>query len=713
MRKSVLLSLTLVLLLSWGAPALLAQGSTGTISGTVTDSTGGVLPGVEVAISNVDTGQFRMAITGDEGLYNAPQLAVGNYQVRAELTGFQTSVRRGIRLLVGQEAVVNLSLSIGAITEEVIVTGEAPLVNTTSSTLSEVINETQVKRDPGHDLPLNSRNLTLLSLLTPGVVQLRTSISGGVIQGASSVRVSVGGGRTYQTGYLLDGSDVTDTARGIGPGGAAGSMFGVETVKEFQVITNNFSAEYGRFSGGVMSMVTKSGTNNLHGSAFWFHRNDNLDASNFFDNSFGNEQPEFRRHQFGGTIGGPIIQDKTFFFFSYEGFREGLGTTNVGLVPSVEAKQGLFPATNGACDSSLASKGGVYDPGLDRCVLPVNPASLEALSLYPNPSGVTRGSTGDLVSDNTQPTNEDFFTAKLDHNFSDSDSFFARYTSSIGDKELAVDGQRSFLDSALTTVENTNIYSTLEWKHIFSPNTINTVRGGAQRNRFVEDCTISGPLKIGFFPERCMGRVDAGNGTMHLGNWVVGQNISNQFAIADDVFMTRGRHDLKMGFSFSAHQTNDFVFASGDGRFQFSSVADLVVGTPFAWDGKIPADQPQRGVRQKVYGFYIQDDFKLRPNLTVNLGLRYEPTESPGEANGLLGNLRDPSDTKATVGEPFFKDPSKKNFAPRIGIAWDPFGDGKTSIRIGAGIFDDIILPFHVRQSDPPLTPVRAAARHP
>ncbi|MEE2822339.1 MAG: carboxypeptidase-like regulatory domain-containing protein [Acidobacteriota bacterium] len=306
--------LVAMLVLCWSTPALYSQSATGAVSGTITDSTGAVLPGVEVSVSNLDTGQTRLAITGDEGRYNAPSLAVGdNYEVRAELPGFQTSVQTGIQLQVGQEVLVSLTLQIGEISEEVIVSSEAPLVNTTSSTISAVISEVQV-----HELPLNSRNLTQLSLLTPGVVQLRTGTTGGVTQGAPAVRVSIGGARFYQTGFFLDGTDVTDSSRGMGPGGAAGSLFGVETVKEFRVITNNYSAEYSRFSGGVMSMVTKTGTNDIHGSLFMFHRNDNFDAADFFANKFGLGKPEFRRHQFGVTVGGPIVKDRTFFFASFE-----------------------------------------------------------------------------------------------------------------------------------------------------------------------------------------------------------------------------------------------------------------------------------------------------------------------------------------------------------------------------------------------------------
>ena len=699
----------MAIVLSLSASPLLAQRGGGKIEGTVADSTGAVLPGVEVTITEVNTAQSRLAITGDGGRYSAAQLATGDYEIRAELAGFQTGVRQGVRLVIGQEAVVDFSLEIGSISEEVIVTGEAPLVNTTSSTLSSVINENQV-----HDLPLNSRNITQLALLTPGVVQLRTGRTGGVTLGAPSVRISIAGAKFYSTGFLLDGTDVTDSSRGMGPGGAAGAMFGVETLKEMQVITNNYSAEYGRFSGGLMSMVSKNGTNQFHGSLFYFHRNDNLDATNFFDNKFGVERPEFKRHQYGVTIGGPIVQDKTFFFFSWEVFDQGLGITHIGEVPSVQSKQGLFPAPGGACSAEHTGFGGVYNPVLDLCQLPLHPDIGPFLGLYPDPNGIDHGVTGDFIRTQNEPTKENFFTARLDHNFSDSDTFFARITTQKGDREGKVSGSGSSLDPALSTLANLQIYSTMDWKHIFSPTTINTFRFGAQRNEWKENPQNPGPLDIGFYPDRAQGDITVA-GVMHAGLRIEGQNISNQFSYGDDLSMTRGRHDLKVGVLITRHQTNDFTIGRGGGNFDFDSVAQYVTGRPDFWRGKVPPDNPQRGSRQTVYGFYIQDDFKWKPNFTVNVGLRYEPSSDPTEVNGLLSNFRDPlNDTTGTCANtappfdcegPFFKSPSRTNFAPRIGFAWDPFGDGRTSIRAGYGIFHETILPYHytgqLRRSEP------------
>jgi outer membrane receptor protein involved in Fe transport len=690
--------------LSVATSPLLAQGATATMSGKATDTTGAVLPGVEITVTNVDTGQSRLAITGDEGRYNTPELGVGNYEVRAELAGFQTGVRRGIQLAVGQEAVVDFTMQIGAITEEVVVTGEAPLVNTTSSTLSDVINEAQV-----HDLPLNSRDLTQLSLLSPGVSRIYTSISGGVIQGAASVRLSVGGARTYSTGFLLDGSDVTDVSRGIGPGGAAGAMFGVETVKEFQVITNNFSAEYGRFVGGVMSMVTKSGTNEVHGSVFYFHRNDNMDARNFFDRDTLNpttrsSTPEFKRHQYGATIGGPIVQDKTFGFFSYEGFRQGQGLSLRDVVPSVNAKQGLFPDDGSGC--STVGFGATLNAS-GQCQVSVNPLAQPFIDLYPDGNGLILDPTGlaqaqELLTVQTQPTTEDFFTGRLDHNFSDSDSIFGRYTIQDGERENAVDGQNSSLPHSATFLANRNQYFTTEWKHIFSPSTINTARVGFSRNTWSEEPLVPGPLSFGWFPDAPMGRLEMQGSFTALGLWVNGRNVSNGFTYVDDVSMTRGQHDLKIGINVGRYQVNDFTDGFRDGRYRFAgSSLRLITGQPSSWDGKVPGAVGERGIRQTVLGVYIQDDFKWKPNFTANLGLRFEYAGTPTEVNDRISNLDNPLtddfDSIRHPANPIFENPSGV-FAPRIGFAWDPFGDGKTSIRAGAGIFFETVLPYHYSQ---------------
>ena len=687
MKKTNLILCLVVFALAWGTPSIYGQGSGGSISGTVSDATGGVLPGVEVTITNVDTGQSRFLVTGDEGRYNAVELSIGNYEVRAELVGFQTAVRQGVGLQVGQEAVIDLSLAVGEISEEVIVTGEAPLINTTSATLSSVIDSKQV-----HDLPLNARNLVELSLLSPGVVQARDASYGGQTTSPAAVKISMGGARIYMTGYLLDGTDITDSSRSSGVGGSAGSLFGVETVAEFNVIQNNYSAQYSRFAGGVISLVTKSGTNNFHGSGFWFHRNDNFDARNFFDRAI---QPEFKRHQFGGTIGGPIVEDRSFFFFSYEGYRQNTGRSLTAFVPNADAHRGILP--------------GVAEP------VDIHPGFQPFLDLYPLPNGRDLGGgRGEYFAVSDEPVNEDFITARIDHTFSDSDSFFGRYTMSDGDRgipnALPITGWLS--DSFAT-------YVTLEEKHIFSASVINTFRVGFQRTTWSQappvddpcngDCTGSQYDTSGV-PGQPFGQFLIGGGFSTLGIFVVGQNVTNMYSYSDDLFITRGNHSIKAGTSLVRHQNNDHFSGWVGGRYQFTSLENALIGNPTEWRGKIPGASSLRGPREWVIGFYVQDDIKLTPNFTVNLGLRYETITTPVEVNGIQFTLGpDPLNvSQPTDAPPFFDNPTRLNFAPRIGLAWDPFGDGKTSIRTGFGIFHDTILFYQyanaMRRNCPPNT---------
>ncbi|MCH8819566.1 MAG: carboxypeptidase regulatory-like domain-containing protein, partial [Acidobacteria bacterium] len=310
-----------------------AQETTATISGTVTDESGGVIPCVSVETTNLDTGITRMATTGDEGRYQLPNLSVGNYEVQASLPGFQTGVRTGITLTIGRGALVDFALSVGEISERVTVTGEAPLVETTRSVLTNLVGRQQIE-----DLPLNGRSYTQLALLQPGVTTLGSqnfsSISGG------GAKLSMAGARSTNTYFYLDGTEVKDSF-GHTPGSAAGQTLGVDTIQEFSVVVSSFSAEFGG-SGGVISSITKSGTNQLHGSLFEYHRNSALDARNFFDRG---DPPPFKRNQFGFTLGGAIQSDKTFFFGSYEGLRERLSTTRIINSPSNDVRNGTFPIT--------------------------------------------------------------------------------------------------------------------------------------------------------------------------------------------------------------------------------------------------------------------------------------------------------------------------------------------------------------------------------
>src|SRR5216117_4356888 len=293
------------------------QNTAGTILGAVSDESGARLPGVTVTITHLDTGIVRSVTTDEAGRYRAPALSLGNYEVKAELTGFRTAVRMGIQLTVAAEVVVNLTLSVGVVSEQVNVTGEAPLVEITSATLSGLVDDKKIR-----DLPLNGRSFEQLAFLQPGVTPYfrgRRETDQG-----EGVKMSVSGSRVDSNSFLLDGTNINDQSNNI-PGSASGNLLGVEMLREFRVLTSSYSAEYGRYSGGIITAVTKSGGNEFHGNLYEFHRNDNLDARNFFDrqsNPGDPRLPEFKRNQFGTTIGGPIVRDRTFFFGGYEGFRQ-------------------------------------------------------------------------------------------------------------------------------------------------------------------------------------------------------------------------------------------------------------------------------------------------------------------------------------------------------------------------------------------------------
>src|SRR5215469_5176263 len=323
-----------------GGLLVTAQVNTGTISGIVLDASGAAIVEAMVTVRNLDTGIVRNVLTDSGGRYTAPDLPIGNYEVQAQHPGFQTEARIGITLTVGREAVVNLSLKVGQISEKVLVTGEAPLVEATTSAMSALVDERTIR-----DLPLNGRSYDQLALFQPGVVSMGAGQASAAFDFGTGTRFSVTGSRAYANSFLLDGTDINDHANGT-PGGSAGTNLGVDGVQEFKINTSVSPAEYGRSSGGTVSAVTRSGTNGLHGSAFEFLRNNDLDSLGYFDykSHGGNDSiAPYRRNQFGGALGGPIKKDQTFFFGTYEGLRQGNGTNINPEVPTATAKQGILP----------------------------------------------------------------------------------------------------------------------------------------------------------------------------------------------------------------------------------------------------------------------------------------------------------------------------------------------------------------------------------
>ncbi|MBI4465573.1 MAG: TonB-dependent receptor [Acidobacteria bacterium] len=485
--------------------------------------------------------------------------------------------------------------------------------------------------------------------------------------------MATSGAQTTSGLFLLDGTDIGDYMFAATPGGASGLAIGVDMIREFRVLTNSFGAEYGRTAGGVLTVVSKSGTNQLQGTALWFHRNDNLDARDFFDGP----KPEFRRNQFGGTVGGPIVKDKTFFLGSYEGLREGKGLTTLIVTPNAQAREGLLP-----------------DPRTGALVkVGVAPEVRRHLNLYPLPNTGTdfKDGTGEFRGTETRPTDEDFFSIRVDHVLSEKDTLFGRYTfrDGIVDDPFGATPVPGF--SAIG--DNRTQFVSAEETHVFSPTVLNTFRAAFNRNNRANPVDPVPPeLAISLVPNRGLGPINVG-GLPTLGQAVSRPSFSalNVFQLQDTVNFVRGSHSLKVGADIMRLQSNfDFpIFFNG--TYSFDSLRSFLAGTPRNFLGAVPGADGSRGWRWNLLGFFVQDEFRVLPNLTMNLGLRYEFYSNPTEVDGKISGLMDPlKDTEVRVVESLFDDnPGTKLFAPRFGFAWDPFSNGKLAVRGGFGVFFD------------------------
>ncbi|HET7112579.1 MAG TPA: TonB-dependent receptor [Pyrinomonadaceae bacterium] len=665
------LSFGLAFLLSL-ASSIAAQ-TTSTITGEVKDTNSALLVGVRITATALETGVTRTTSSGVEGRFVFPALPVGTYALRAEHDGFEPLVPQNVRLTVNETVHVSLVLKIAGLTANVTVDSGELLVNTESAELSYLVSEQLIR-----DLPLNGRNYTDLALLQPGVVAYTHRDGGSVV--AHGLATSINGQDPRSNVYLLDGTPQNDFTNGPA-GSAAGTALGVETIREFRVEANSYGAEFGRNFGGQINAVSKSGTNLFHGSLYEFHRNDNLDARNFFD---GSQKPEFKRNQFGGSFGGPIKPDRTFFFFGYESLRENLGQTIRTVVPDINARNGILPTGGNVT---------------------VHPAIRPYLDEFPLPNGPNLG--GGLAEHafgfNRQIA-QHFLQGRVDQNWNNQHQFFARYTFDDADQQLPTDFPqfpRSF--------RSRNQFFTAEDRFIQSSTTIHTFRLGFSRTRIGQqvEANTTQPLQP-FVPGReLIGNIDIG-GVPRFGpqTSVSVRLTQNVFGFEYGMVHTRGRHIIKAGGVVERYQDNMVNPTFSLGIWTFANLRNFLTNNPQSFLGLTPTGALDRYWRFTFFAGYLQDDLKVHPRLTINGGLRYETTTLPVDIYGRDSALPSLADRTPTVG-PLYKNPTRLNLSPRVGLAWDVFGNGNTSLRAGYGLYFNTNNQQNliVTVTNPPATP--------
>ena len=533
-------------LIALGNCLVFAQGSTAAISGVARDTTGALIPGVSVIVKHLESGLTRTAVTNENGGYSVQFLPVGPYELTTDMPGFKQQVRRGIDLSVAQEAVVNLTLEVGNLTEHVTVTEAAPLVNATLSSTSGLITEQQIK-----ELPLNGRSFDQLLTLNVGTVDNRSNINNN-----AWTSFSVAGKRPETNRFLMNGVDYigsNSTGQFISPSGSSGQLLGVEAVREYNVLQHTYGAEYGKRAGAQVTVVSSSGTNQWHGDAFEYLRNSALDARNFFDDTIG--APPFKRNQFGGALGGPLKKDKTFIFGNYEGFRERLAVSSVAFVPDALARQGLMPCYIVNTAQNACPDRGAYVPvtNLKTGMLqyanyfwpaPNGPELLDATGL---PTGAAKA-----ISNPRRKVREDFGLLRFDQTISNKDSFFFNFNRD--------DGERSTppADPVFVTLTTQRSYVFgMQETHIFSPAFLNITTLGYSRawGTQVQAPAASIPSSLVFLTGTNPGSITIGGGANTVTAAAIAQapgnspnrDTRNHVTWSDDVRFTKGNHSWSAG----------------------------------------------------------------------------------------------------------------------------------------------------------------------
>ena len=658
-----------------------------TLSGTVTDPSGGVVSDAAITATDTDTGAVRTASTDSTGHYQIPTLPLGEYQVQAQKQGFSTQIRKGVRLVVNQNAIVDVQLQVGQSSQQVTIEGDAPPVGVTTADISGVVRQQQIE-----DLPLNGRSFDELLTLNPGIVNFTWEKTGGigVSNSTSGNNFVVDGNRPQQNLYLLNGVEFTGAAENnTQPGGASQQLLGVDAIREFNVLRDSYDAQYGKKPGGQVVIVTQSGTNTVHGSLYEFVRNNDFDARNFFD---GSSVPGFQRNQFGGSIGAPIKKDKTFVFSNFEGLNQHLHQTGVDLVPDNNARAGLLPCKLVTPAPSPCPTSGLVTVGVSP-LINAWPAS--------TPGAPDFGGIAEALNNPLQTIRDDFGTVRIDQIFSTKDSLSGVYT---------ID------DSADFTPTSTNAYSTdvvslreqvasLDETHVFGSNLINVARIGFSRAGyfFTGEPTPGSPAASlpGFEAGDPVGAIVVGGSAtsnpaaqLSLAGSNNGSNLHiarNLFTYEDTVSLTKGRHQLDVGLWFQRVQSNEILALSQYGQATFTSLQTFLSNTVATL--LFTPSPSEMSWRALLGAWFVQDHWRVSQNLTFTLGFRDEFSTGWNSANGEASNYGYTNgviNPTPYVGNSVFTVNNAKFLPqPRIGLAWSPLHN-KTVIRAGFGMYNDL-----------------------
>ncbi len=637
---------------------------TGTIEGMVADPSGRAVAGAQMRVVETTTNAERRLATDQQGWYTAAQLVPGHYRLEVAATGFEPAKTDVLELAAGVTRRADIALKIGTARESALVVAKTDEVDTAAGGWGSAIEERQLD-----SLPLNGRDVLDLAAQQPGVTAPASATQ--ALDVGLGEHVAINGNRPSENAFRLDGIYIDD-ATGSAPSSAAGNLLGIDTLAELQIVTSPFSAEYGRTDGGVVTAISKSGTNDFHGSAWEYLRNSAFDAKNYFDPA--GKIPELRLNQFGGLLGGPLVANKLFFLADYEGIRSSSDETQILSTPDADARQGLLPV-NGVLKS-----------------VPVSPAILPYLALYPLPNGPDLGNgVGEYFGGQPTNTREDYAVGKVDFVPSGRWRFGTRYTFDTSASGTLDPFQ--FWDARADSHYNL-VQTTAQF--VQSPTMIHDFR--VAYSQIYNGATESVPASsanLAFVPGAEMGTIQV-TGLSNFGG-TVAQTAPQHFDDIDGQASYSGEkisgaHALSFGSSFDRILLGENSDLDDGGYYQFSSLQSFLAAQPSKLTVMAPGTDTLRHWRYNEFSAFVQDNWRIGRRLSVGFGVRYETATTPVERDNKVATLPNPlTDSQVTVGGPLWINPSRLDFAPRASIAWDPFGKGRTVVRVGSGIFYDLL----------------------